>query len=94
VQGQAALAYLGSPRNQIYGPGFFRLDASVFKNFYFAESKYVQFRSDIFNITNTPSLGQPNGGLGSNGGQITTTRFLGAFTPNARFFQFALKVYF
>ena len=90
----AALAYLGSARNQLSGPGFFVLNASLFKDFKFTEARYLQFRTDIFNVTNTPSLGQPNGGLGSNGGQITGTRFLGNYTPDARFFQFALKLYF
>jgi hypothetical protein len=94
TSGSQALAYLGSPRNQISGPGFFVLNASLFKDFKFTETRYLQFRTDMFNVTNTPSLGQPNGGLGNNGGQITTTRFLGNYTPNARFFQFALKLYF
>jgi hypothetical protein len=90
----AALGLLGSPREQLAGPGFYELNTSLFKNFVFTEARYLQFRTDIFNVTNTPSLGQPNGSLGSNGGQITTTRFLGNYTPNARFFQFALKLYF
>ena len=76
------------------GPGFFQLNSSLFKNFNFTERQFLQFRADMFNLTNTPSLGQPNGGLGTNGGQITSTRFLGNYTPNARFFQFALKLYF
>ena len=94
TSGTAALGYLGSARNQLAGPGFFQLNTSLFKNFNLTEARYVQFRTDIFNVTNTPSLGQPNGGLGNNGGQITGTRFLGNYTPNARFFQFALKLYF
>jgi hypothetical protein len=90
----AALAYLGSAREQLSGPGFFLLNASLFKDFKFTESRYLQFRTDMFNVTNTPSLAQPNGGLGNNGGQITGTRSLGNYTPNARFFQFAMKLYF
>ncbi len=89
-----ALGYLGSPREQLAGPGFYLLNASLFKDFNLTEARYLQFRTDMFNVTNTPSLGQPNGGLGNNGGQITSTRFLGNYTPNARFFQFALKLYF
>ncbi len=89
-----AAAYIGSARNQLMGPGFFQLNSSLFKNFNFTERQFLQFRADMFNLTNTPSLGQPNGGLGTNGGQITSTRFLGNYTPNARFFQFALKLYF
>jgi hypothetical protein len=94
TSGTQAIKYLGSARNQLYGPGFSLLNASLFKDFHFTESLYLQFRTDIFNVTNTPSLGQPNGGLGNNGGQITSLRFLGNYTPNARFVQFSLKLYF
>ena len=90
----AAMAYLGVARNQLSGPGFFVLNSSLFKDFKFTEARFLEFRTDMFNLTNTPSLGQPNGALGNNGGQITSTRFLGNYTPNARFFQFALKLYF
>ena len=89
-----ALKYLGSPREQLSGPGFYLLNASMFKDFRFSETRYLQFRTDMFNVTNTPSLGQPNGGLGNNGGQITSLRFLGNYTPNARFVQFSLKFFF
>src|SRR5205823_2938393 len=33
VAGAAALAYVGSPRSQIYGPGYERVDMSLFKSF-------------------------------------------------------------
>ena len=97
----AAIAYLGPARNQTYGPGYERINLSAFKNFDTIENQYLQFRADIFNLFNTPAFGQPNGGdtlpnsnQSTNGGQITSTRSLGAFTPNPRFFQFALKYYF
>jgi hypothetical protein len=69
---------------------------SVFKNFKTFESQYLQFRADIFNLFNTPSLGIPsNAGINSvNSGQITGPRFFGNYTPDARFFQLALKYYF
>lgn len=89
-----ALAYTGSARNQIYGPGYERINMSVFKNFTTYKAQYLQFRADIFNLFNTPAFSNPNGSDSSNGGQITSTRSLGAFTPNARFVQFALKYYF
>ena len=90
----AVLPFLGTARNQIYGPGYQRINMSLFKNFDTVEGQYLQFRADIFNLFNTPAFGQPNGSNNSNGGVITNTRSLGAFTPNARFFQLALKYYF
>ncbi len=88
------LSYLGPARNQTYGPGYERINLSAFKNFDTIENQYLQFRADIFNLFNTPAFGGPNGSDGPTGGQITGTRSLGAFTPNPRFVQFALKYYF
>jgi hypothetical protein len=93
----AVLPYLGTARNQVFGPGYDRINMSVFKNFKTYESQYLQLRADIFNLFNTPAFGQPgNGGANDNstGAQIVNTRSLGAFTPNPRFFQLAAKYYF
>jgi hypothetical protein len=79
---------------------------SIFKDFRIHETMKLQFRADIFNLFNTPSYANPNsnssgGGLqggiddnSSQGGQITLARSFQAFTPDARFFQFALKFIF
>jgi outer membrane receptor protein involved in Fe transport len=91
------LPYVGTARNQIYGPGYERINMSVFKNFSTYESQYLQVRADIFNLFNTPAFGQPGNGSAndnSTGAPITNTRSLGAFTPNPRFFQLAAKYYF
>ncbi len=93
----AVLPYLGTARNQVYGPGYQRINMSVFKNFNTFESQYLQVRADIFNLFNTPAFGQPGNGSAndnSTGGQIINTRSLGQFTPNPRFFQLAAKYYF
>jgi hypothetical protein len=93
------IQYLGPPRNQLYGPGYQRVNVSLFKNFNTFHGEYLQFRADAFNVFNTPAF-YPPGGSGastsdnSNGGVINSTLSLGAFTPNARFFQLALKYYF
>lgn len=94
VTGYAALAYLGGRRNQAYGPGYQRIDMSVFKAFPTFREQYFQFRADAFNLLNTPAYGQPNGGIGSNGGQISGARYFQPNTPDARFFQLALKYVF
>ena len=106
VSGAAALPYLGGRRNDVYGPGYERINLSLFKDFHVREGKTLQFRADIFNLLNTPSYANPNSnasggalqsGINNNssaGGQITLPRFFQNFTPDARFFQFALKLSF
>ena len=95
VTGAAALAYLGSARGQIYGPGYVRTDMSLFKSFPTFREQSLQFRADVFNLLNTPAYGNPsNTGISSNGGQITYARTFQSNTPDSRFFQFALKYTF
>jgi hypothetical protein len=92
VSGAAALAYLGDSRGQIYGPGYERVDASLFKSFRIFREQNLQFRMDVFNLLNTPGYGDPsNAGISTNGGQITGLRNFQSNTPDSRFFQFALK---
>ena len=95
VSGTAALAYVGSPRNQIYGPGYERINGSLFKNFSIFREASIQLRADYFNLLNTPAYGNPNGNIsGLTAGQITGSRSLGQFYPDSRFFQFAGKINF
>jgi len=90
-----AKLFLGGLSDQIYGPGFRKLDMSLFKHFKTVESQYIEFRADVFNLTNTPLLGQPNSGIGgTQGGQITTARSLQNGNPNGRFFQLSAKYVF
>ena len=95
VSGSAALAYLGSPRNQIYGPGYERVDLSLFKSFPTFRAQALEFRADIFNLLNTPAYGNPSTtNISSSGGLITSARTFQSNTPDSRFFQFALKYTF
>ncbi len=94
ITGSAALSYLGGVRNQAYGPGYERIDMSIFKAFPVFHEQNIQFRADIFNVLNTPAYGTPNGSIGSNGGLISSTRSLQTYSPDARFFQFAMKYVF
>ncbi|MDP9040018.1 MAG: carboxypeptidase regulatory-like domain-containing protein [Acidobacteriota bacterium] len=92
VSGQAAYAYVGDNRGSTRGPGYERLDASLFKNFHTFREQALQFRADIFNVLNTPAYGNPNTtNISSGGGQITSARTFQSNTPDSRFFQFALK---
>ena len=67
---------------------------SLFKDFRTYNEQILQFRADIFNLLNTPSWGTPNGTAGPTGGLITGPRSFQNLTPDARFFQFALKYSF
>jgi len=50
---------------QVPGPGFHRLDFSIFKDFPFSDRRKLQFRTEIFNVTNHPNFNAP--GFGGNG---------------------------
>ena len=91
----SAISYLGGKQNQIYGPGFERVNMSFFKNFHTWRAQYFQFRADAFNLLNHPSWG-PIGDTSLDGqaGQITGTQTFQNNTPDARFFQLAGKYVF
>jgi hypothetical protein len=48
-------------RNLVRGPAYQNLDASIFKEFGFAERYKLQTRFELFNATNTPHFGNPDG---------------------------------
>jgi Carboxypeptidase regulatory-like domain/TonB dependent receptor len=89
-----AIALLGGPQNNIYGPGYYQVNMSLFKNFSTFREQYLQFRADAFNILNHPTLGAPNGSMNANGGLISKPKFFQNNTPDARFLQLALKYVF
>lgn len=59
------------------GPGFWNLDASLFKRFAISGTRYAEFRVDAFNVTNSVRWGNPTTGYsvatGNTFGQITGT---------------------
>jgi hypothetical protein len=48
---------------QLTGPGMKRADFSLIKQFDLHENYKVQFRAEVFNISNTPAYGTPGSGL-------------------------------
>jgi hypothetical protein len=89
-----AIALLGSPQNNIYGPGYYQVNMSLFKSFPTWREQNLQFRADAFNVLNHPTLGTPNGSMDANGGLISGPKFFQNNTPDARFFQLAMKYIF
>jgi len=89
-----AIALLGGVQNDIYGPGYYQVNMSLFKTFTTFHEQNLQFRADGFNVLNHPTLGTPNGSMDANGGLISGPKFFQNNTPDARFFQLALKYVF
>jgi hypothetical protein len=54
-----------SGRNIISGPGFFNLDASLFKIFSLTERFKLELRGEAFSVTNTPQFSNPGTTLGN-----------------------------
>src|SRR5262249_15117485 len=58
--GQTDLSPLGGDRSPVLGPPQRQLDFSIFKNFRLTERFRMEFRAEIFNLTNTVSYGFPS----------------------------------
>jgi len=78
---------LGSAsRNPVRGPNYRDADIAFIKHTRLREQMDLEFRAEIFNLTNTPAFSQPNGVLGSSAfGTITAT------ATDPRVIQFGLK---
>ncbi|MEO8052534.1 MAG: hypothetical protein ABI833_19160, partial [Acidobacteriota bacterium] len=103
-----ALQPVGSPGNEartmLYGPHQRSIDFSMFKDFQLRERFKLQFRAEVYNLTNSENFGQPNltitnwtstntGATPLNSGQfgqITSSNQ----ALNPRQFQLALKLIF
>ncbi len=77
-------------RNVLYGPSFASLDLSVHRRFGLGtETRYLDFRWEVFNALNRANFGLPNRTLNSsNVGTITT------LAGDPRVMQFALRLNF
>jgi hypothetical protein len=77
--------------DSVYGPRARALNLSLLKNTQLTERLNLQFRSEFFNITNTPTFGLPGNGLTTpTFGIISST----AANTTPRQVQFALKLLF
>jgi hypothetical protein len=74
-------------RNPVRGPAFRDLDIALVKHTHVTEKTDVEFRAELFNMTNTPAFAQPNGSFGAAAfGSITAT------TTEQRVAQFAIRL--
>jgi len=103
--GQTDYSPLGGGPAQFRGPGFHRMDFSLFKQFQLNERFRMEFRSEFFNLTNHPNFSNPGFALNgvpaapgalnynnlTNFGKITSTR---DGQNDQREIQFALKLYY
>ena len=77
-----------SSRNPVRGPGYRNLDVALMRRVPLAAETVLEVRAEVFNLTNTPPLGAPNGVFGSAAfGTITAA-------GDPRVIQFALKFVF
>jgi hypothetical protein len=77
-------------RSLFHGPGYEDVDLTVARRFwgFGSERRYLIFRWELYNVSNTPNYGNPNTTIGSaTAGKITSA-------GNARVMQAALKFYF
>lgn len=85
-------------RNALFGPDFRHLDLSLFKDFPVRETVKVQFRTEVFNVSNTPNFYINNNVNSSPPTLLGNSAFGKTITtdPNysPRQFQFALKLLF
>ena len=80
----------GTQRTICCGPGLIDWDFSVHKKIALSETKYFQFRAEIFNVFNHTNYSSPDGGFSdgtSSFGLITSA-------GDPRLLQFALKFFF
>ena len=85
-------------RNALRGPGYWRVDASLFKHFRFGAARSLEVRIEAVNLFNNVNLGNPDSEVGvpgnpnTNAGRINSTAFGGS--DPMRNFQFAMKFSF
>ena len=76
-------------RNTLLGPHTSVFDATLMRDFRFGERTNLEFRWEVFNITNIPLFGQPNSNFSSSAAGTITT-----LSGDPRVMQFALRLAF
>ncbi len=90
--GQTDYSPLGGGPQQVRGPGFYNLDASVFKTFATGKGTMLQFRIETFNTLNHPQFSNPSSQ--NNFTNHTNFSVITADRNGYRIGQLALKLFF
>jgi hypothetical protein len=77
-----------SSREPVRGPGLQDADLMLSKTFRVTEKTNLEFRAEVFNVSNTPPLNDPNGSFGTSAFATITS------AGNPRDFEFAAKFRF
>jgi hypothetical protein len=94
-QNNPAGTYGNIAKGSFVGPRYTDWDMSLARDFNFAESAFVQFRAEYFNIFNHTNFGDPGTTNNSSVGRITgTTPQNGAAANDPRIAQLSLKLVF
>ena len=86
----APFTFGNGARNLLFGPGQWKLDVGLHKNFHLGERGTLQFRAEAFNFPNHASFSNPSASLSSPStiGRISST------SVDQRAVQFAVRVSF
>lgn len=74
-------------RNPVRGPAYRNWDASLIKRTTLAQGASLEFRAELFNVTNTPAFAQPNGSFGT-----AAFASISSTVAEERVAQFALRL--
>ncbi len=75
TQPTAAGVFGNTGRNIMSGPGFYNLDASLFKVITVREGWKLELRAEAFSLTNTPQFSNPNTGVNNYNADPTKNTF-------------------
>jgi hypothetical protein len=91
-----AATFGNEPRNDMTGPGWWNVDASLFKRFNLGSRSDLELRIEAQNVFNHINLNNPDSTIGVPGNNNTNAGFITSMAPNAlpRNLQFALRLQF
>lgn len=79
--------------NSLSEAGVFNIDVGVFRQFQISEGLRLQFRTEMFNVTNTPHMGGPRNNINQGGFMtVTGTKNTGREGGDERIVRFALRL--
>jgi hypothetical protein len=94
----AQFTFGNAGRSILDGPGFVNFDLGFNKRFRLSEQLTLQFRSEFFNVLNTPQFDQPGGGTIDTAGRpmitFSNAASIARTVHDARQIQFGLKLMF